>query len=137
MAFAQPGQMQTERDFNQQGEESSPVHLEGRYGRRATKWFSFDLPVEAGHPMSLVVTFSNDGRRKGSFDVLVEGKKVGEQSTDRHSPEQEIHFFDVEYPLPAELITGKQKVTVRFEAPAGSDIPGVFGIRMVRTDQAR
>src|SRR5499427_6086021 len=137
VAFAQPGQMQTERDFNQQGEESSPVHLEGRYGRRGTKWFSFDLPVEAGHPMGLVVTFSNDGRRKGSFDVLVEGKKVGEQSTERHSPEQEIHFFDVEYPIPAELIEGKQKVTVRFEAPAGSDIPGVFGIRMVRTDQAR
>jgi len=37
VAFAQPGQMQTERDFNQQGEESSPVQLEGRYGRRGTK----------------------------------------------------------------------------------------------------
>ena len=137
VAFAQPGQMQTERDFNQQGEESSPVHLEGRYGRRGTKWFSFDLPVEAGHPMSLVVTFSNDARRKGSFDVLVEGKKVGEQSTERRSPEQELRFFDVEYAIPSELIEGKQRVTVRFEASAGSDIPGVFGIRMVRADHER
>src|SRR5207237_4948864 len=77
VAFAQPGQMQTERDFNQQGEDSAPVQLMERYGRRGTKWFSFDLPVEAGHPMGLVVTFSNDARRNGSFDVLVDGKKVG------------------------------------------------------------
>lgn len=137
VAFAQPGQMQTERDFNEQGEESSPVHLEGHYGRRGMKWFSFDLPVEAGHPMELLVTFSNDGRRKGTFDVSVEGKKVGEQSTERRSPEQEVRFFDAEYAIPPELIEGKQKVTVRFEATAGSDIPGVFGIRMVRADQAR
>lgn len=128
--------MQTERDFNQQGEETSPVHLEGHYGRRGAKWFSFDLPVEAGHPMGLLVTFSNDARRKGSFDVLVDGKKVGEQATERRSPEQDVRFFDVEYAIPSELIQGKQKVTVKFEASAGSDIPGVFGIRTVRADQA-
>ena len=132
----QPGQMQTERDFNEQGEESSTVHLEGRYGRRATKWFSFYLPVETGHPMSLMLTFSNDARRKGSFDVLVEGEKVGEQSTERRSPEQDVQFFDVEYAIPSDLVEGKKKVTVRFEAPTGGDIPGVFGIRIVRADQA-
>jgi DUF1680 family protein len=137
VAFAQPGQMQTERDFNQQGEESSPFQLEGRYGRRGTKWFSFDLPVEAGHPMGLMVTFSNDARRKGSFDVLVDGKKVGERATERRSPEQDVRFLDMEYAIPPELIEGKQKVTVRFEAEAGSDIPGVFGIRMVRAGQGR
>ena len=117
--------MQTERDFNQQGEESSPVHLEGRFGRRGTKWFSFDLPVDAGHPMGLMVTLSNDARRKGSFEVLVDGKKVGEQDTERRSPEQDVRFFDVEYPIPSELTEGKQKITVRFEASTGSDIPGV------------
>jgi hypothetical protein len=87
--------------------------------------------------MGLMVTFSNDTRRKGSFDVLVDGKKVGEQSTERRSPEQDVRFFDAEYPIPPELIEGKQKVTVRFEAAAGSDIPGVFGVRIIRADVAR
>ncbi len=137
VAFAQPGQMQTERDFNEQGEDTSPVQLEERYGRRGTKWFSFDLPVESGHPMSVLVTFSNDARRSGSFNVLVEGQKVGTQTTDHRSPEQDIRFFDVEYPVPAELVAGKQKITVRFEAAPGSDIPGVFGIRMIRADAPR
>src|SRR5262249_3298920 len=137
VAFAQPGQMQTERDFNQQGEDTSPVQLEGHYGRRGTKWFSFDLPVDSSHLMTLVVTFSSHARRKGSFDVLGEGKKVGEQTTERRSPEQDVRFFDVECLIPFELIGGKPKVTVRFEAAAGNDIPGVFGIRMVRVDADR
>lgn len=137
VAFAEPGQIQTERDFNEQGEETSPVQLMGRSGRRGLKWFSFDLPVEASHPMELVVTFSNDARRTGSFDVLVDGKKVGGQATERRSPETDVRFFDVEYAIPPELVEGRQKVTVRFEASAGSDIPGVFGIRTVRTDATR
>jgi DUF1680 family protein len=138
VAFAQPGQMQTERDFNEQGEDTMTFQEEGHYGRRGTKWFSFDLPVEAAHPMTLVVTFSNDGYRKGSFDILVDGKKVGEREIERKSPEQPVRFTDVEYALPAELVQGKQKVTVRFEAgSAGGGIPGVYGIRMIRGDAER
>src|SRR5207244_7471130 len=60
VALAQPGQMQSERDFDEQGEESSPVELMGQYGREAAKWFSFDLPVDAAHPMVLLVPYSND-----------------------------------------------------------------------------
>ena len=137
VAFAQPGQMQTERDFNQQGEDTSPVQLEGRFGRQGRKWFSFDLPVDSSHPMVLIVTYSNSGFRKSSFDVLVEGKKVGEQTSPRRSPEQEVRFFDVEYAIPAELLKDKTKVSVRFEAADGNVISGVYGIRMVRGDAER
>jgi DUF1680 family protein len=137
VAFAQPGQMQTERDFNEQGEDSSPLQLELRFGRRATKWFSFDIPVDSAHPMSLVVTYSNEARRNGTFNVLVEGKRVGVQKTERRSPEQDVVFFDVEYPIPVDLFTGKQKVTVRFEAAEGGEVSGVFGIRMIRADAPR
>ncbi len=137
VAFAQPGQMQTERDFNQQGEETSPVQLFGRYGRQGTKWFSFDLPVDTTRANTVIVTYSNDARRKGSFDILVDGKKVGEQTIERRSPEQDVRFFDVEYPLPPELVKDKQKVTVRFEATNNGSIPGVFGIRVVRAGAMR
>ena len=130
--------MQTERDFAQQGEDSSPVQLNGRYGRQASKWFSFDLPVEASSPMKLIVTFSNEVRgRKGACDVLVDGKKLGEQTADRRTPEQDPKFWDVEYPLPADLVSGKQKVTVRFQAQEGAVVPAVFGIRVVRANAAQ
>jgi hypothetical protein len=69
--------------------------------------------------------------------VLVDGKKVGEQTGQRRSPEQLIQFFDVEYRIPADLIANKTKVTVRFEAANGRSTPSVFGVRMVRSDMER
>jgi hypothetical protein len=126
--------MQSERDFNQQGEDSQPLQINGRYGRQAKKWFSFDLPVEDAKVMAVVVTYSNDSRRNTTVDVLADGKKVGEQSFERRTPEQDIKFFDVQYVLPADLVKGKQKVTIRFEGRDGSIAPGVFGIRIVRAE---
>jgi len=138
VGFAQPGQMQSERDFAQQGEDTSPVQLMGRFGRQATKWFSFDLPVDPAHPMLLVVTYSNDARaRKGEFNVLADGTQLGQQTMGRRSPEQDVRFFDVEYALPAEVVKDKQKITIRFEATEGNMIPGVFGVRTVRADAIR
>lgn len=143
VSFAQPGQMQTERDFNEQGENSTPVQIPGKFGRRAMKtdpastapvWFSFDLPVDAAHPMKLVVTYSNDARTNCNFQVLVDDTKLGDQACERRTPDQDARYFDVAYPLPAELVQGKQKVTVRFDAGAGNEISGVYGIRIVRAD---
>jgi DUF1680 family protein len=137
VGFVQPGQMQAERDSNQQGEGSAPVRVENRFGRNASKWFSFDLPVDSAHPLVLIVSYSNDNAGQTACDVLVEGKKVGEQTGTRRSPEQEVRFYDVEYRVPADLVADKKKVTVRFEATNGRSTPSVFGIRVVRTDMER
>ena len=135
IGFAQPGQMQAERDFAEKGEDTSPVQLQGRYGRQGNGWFSYELPVDPASAATLVVTYSNDARgRKGDFDILVDGTKVGEQTIERRSPEIDLRFFDVKYALPLDLTKGKQKVTVRFQAKDGASIPGVFGIRTVRAD---
>jgi DUF1680 family protein len=134
LAFVQPGGTEAERDLNQQGEDTSPIRVEGRVGRRAGKWFSVDLPIDPAQHLTLVVTFSNDARQDTKFDILVDGRKVGEQAAERRSPEQVVHFYDVRYALPAELVKDRKKVTVRFEAPAGNQVPGVFGIRIIRSD---
>ena len=135
IGFAQPGQMQAERDFAEKDEDSSPVQLQGRYGRQGNGWFSYELPVTPDAPAILVVTYSNDTRgRKGDFDILVDGTKIGEQTIERRTPEVDVKFFDVKYALPLDMVKGKQKVTVRFQAKEGAAIPGVFGIRTVRAD---
>jgi hypothetical protein len=128
IAFVQPGGQEAEKPFNQQGEETSIVRAEGRPGRRAAKWFSYDLTASA-QPRALVVTYNSDNRRPRSFDILVDGRKVGEQRIDQSSVSR---FFDVEYPLPADLVQGKQKLTVRFEATAGNEVAPVFAVRLIR-----
>ena len=57
---------------------------------------------------------------------------MAEQHLDRSDPGR---FLDLTYGVPDELVRGKAKVTVRFQAKDGSQIAAVFGIRMVRADQ--
>jgi DUF1680 family protein len=134
VAYAQPGEMQPERDFNQQGEQSEPDRVMGRPARRGRDWFSFDLPVESDRPMAVVVTYYGDEWRKRTFEVLVEGRRVGEQVIERGGPPR---FFDVEYPVPIELTRDRGRVTVKFQATGGNEIAAVFGIRMIRADAER
>ncbi|MBI1875067.1 MAG: glycoside hydrolase family 127 protein [Acidobacteria bacterium] len=130
VAFVAPVDQQAERDANQQGEETSLVRPDGRPGRRAGKWFSYDVAVDPAQPLALVVTYHSDTRRARSFEILVDGQRVGEQTLPESS---ESRFFDVEYRIPAEIARGKQKVTVRFQAMTGSETAPVFGVRIVRS----
>jgi DUF1680 family protein len=129
VAFVQPGEMQPERDFNQQGENTTVARIGNRTGRTGRGWFSFDVPVDATKSNALVVTYHSDSRRPRTFDVLVDGQPLAQE---RFEASSDNRFVDREYPLPAALVKGKQKVTVRFQATSNNDIAAVFGLRVVR-----
>lgn len=138
VSFLQPGNVEKEKEFNQQGEETSADRMYGRTSRRAKKWFSFDLPVNAAYPLILLVTYHTEERAKRTFDVLIDGQLMGQQTLERFPPGSAAgRFFDIEYKIPAELVTGKQKVTVRFNATGGHEVGAVYGIRIVRADAER
>jgi DUF1680 family protein len=129
VAYLQPGEMQPERDFNQQGENTTIARLGLRTGRTGRGWFSFDMPVDPSRDNALVVTYHADSRRPRTFDILVDGRALAQERLDLSSDNR---YFDREYALPADMVRGKQKVTVRFQATGGNDIAAVFGIRVVR-----
>ncbi len=132
----QPGEIYSERDFNQQSEETAPVRIGGRPGRSARKWFSYDLPLAATQSLKLIATYHGEERATRTFEILVEGVRIGEQRIERHRPGSPTKsFFDVEYAVPAEAVKGKQKVTVRFQATGGNETAGVFGVRLVRAEK--
>jgi DUF1680 family protein len=135
VSFLQPGELEIERNFNQQGEATSPTRMMGRPGRNARKWFSFDLSADGARPMTLIATYHAEERAKKTFEILIDGIKVGEQTIERHRPGNGSKgFFDVEYPIPAEVTKGKQKVTVRFQATGGNETAVVFAVRLIRAD---
>jgi uncharacterized protein len=132
VSFAQPGEMQPERDFNFQGEQSYPVREAGRAGRVGRDWFSFELPVDAAKPMVLVVTYYSGGRpRDPNFEILVDGERIAEQTLEKSSP---AHFYDIQYAIPEKVIAGKTKATVRFQTSEGKQIGPVFGVRIITAD---
>jgi hypothetical protein len=137
VAYLEPGEAVFDRPFNfQGGEDSVPQRILGRPGRRGGSWFSYDVPVQADHPMTMILTFYSLDRRgtPASFDILIDGQVIATQDVDRSEPPR---FFDLEYEIPARLVAGKESVTVRFEAAEGSQIATVFGIRMIRGDDPR
>jgi len=137
VGFVQPGEMQPETDHNYQGEGATVARVMDRAARRGGKWFSFDVPVDPSHPTALIVTFNSDERQVRTFAILVDGKRVGEQTIDKRTPEQDPRFYDVEFPIPAETVQGKTKVTVRFQATNGNEIGIVCGLRLIRADAER
>jgi DUF1680 family protein len=135
IAYVEAGEVYFERDFNQQGEETTPLRNQGRPGRSARKWFSYDIPIDASQPLKLIATYHGEERANRTFEILVDGTRIGEQRIERHRPGSATKsFFDVEYAIPAAAVQGKQKVTVRFQATGGNETAGVFGVRLVRTE---
>jgi len=91
-------------------------------------FFAFNLKTVPGAANSLVVTYwgSDAGNRR--FDILVNGVRIAEQTLESNQPGQ---FFNVSYPIPANLTQGKPGITVRFQAKPGALAGGVFGVKVV------
>ena len=79
VAYVQPGEMQPERDFNQQGENTGVARVGQRTGRQGRGWFSYDVPVDPAKANVLVVTYHSDSRRPRNFDILVDGRPLAQE----------------------------------------------------------
>ena len=123
------GVEEAEKPFNPQGEGERTLRADGwRPGRRAAKWFSYDVAIDAARPIALVVTYNSDTWVPRSSDVLVNGRRVGHQTQE---PTSVSRFFDVEYAIPPEVVQGAPKLTVRFESTDGNETASVFGVRVI------
>lgn len=128
-----PGEQQSEHDHTLQSAASNTGDGPdgGPHWRDAAPggWFSFEVKTLPGVAQDLVCTYwgSEEGNR--NFDILVDGTKVASQSLLQNKPGQ---YFDAVYPLPVELVAGKDKITVRLQGQPGAMTGGLFGCRVVR-----
>jgi hypothetical protein len=134
IAYLEPGEAVFEGRFGYEGaDDASPYRIEGRPARTARTWFSYQIPVEPAQPMGLILTFYSDDRRysPADFQILIDGQVLAAHRLGRTDPPR---FYDVSFPIPAELLRGKNSVTVRFQAKQGSQVPAIFAVRMVRAN---
>ena len=95
-------------------------------------WFSYDLMVQPGRPAGLLCTYWGHETGARTFDICVNGTAITTQSLDGNHPED---FYDVTYPIPAELIKDATKITVTFKPHADNTAGGLFGIRTVKKEK--
>ncbi len=125
------GTFEVERNHSLQGENTSTGNFRGRAWRHATNggWFSYDLKIPAQGPAELLCTFWGSDRGNRTFDIIADGQKLATVDLEENRPGQ---FFDATFPIPAEAITGKRKVTIRFQGHPSNFAGGVFDVRILK-----
>lgn len=119
-----PGEQQSEMDHHVESERSRTGDFRDRKWRDASEggWFEFRMKALRDIPLVLRCTYWGDDDRR-EFDILVDGQQLATQKLRRNEPEK---FFDVEYAIPAEFLTGKADLTIRFQPRPGSIAGGLF-----------
>ncbi|MGA2863862.1 MAG: glycoside hydrolase family 127 protein [Verrucomicrobiota bacterium] len=134
--FVVPDREQSERDHQMHGERTEAGDLSDQKWRHATGggWFSWQMKVLPDQAQELSVTYWGSDGGDRVFDVLVDDQKIATQRLQDNQPGK---FFDQVYPIPAELLKGKSRVTVKFQAHQGAWAGGVFGARLLKAAQAK
>ncbi|HLP37253.1 glycoside hydrolase family 127 protein [Lacibacter sp.] len=125
------GEMQPERDHNLKATERSYVSdAMDRMGReaRSNNYFEFDMKVDESTNNSLLLTYIGDDKDR-VFDILVDGVKL---VTVEWKGGKTGKFYDIEYKLPASMVNGKTKITVKIDANHGKTAGRIFDVRTIK-----
>jgi uncharacterized protein len=122
---------ESERDHHGRGlNDNRRPWFEGRNGRESkTTPFGYTLKVDADSAVSLVTTYrAGDGRAR-TFDVLVDGQVVANETL----PLGPTELIDRKHPLPASLTRGKSSIAVTYRPHDNALTGAVFEIRTVKS----
>ncbi|MDN4068840.1 glycoside hydrolase family 127 protein [Paenibacillus vini] len=99
-------------------------------GTSGAAWLSYDMAVDPS-VTNYISTRYHSGDKGRTFNVYVDGKLIKEETIEAKTPDQ---FYDVRYEIPANLIAGKTKVTVKFANRGSSYVGRLFGTVSILKD---
>lgn len=134
--YVVPDREQSERDHTMRGEQTAAGDLGDHKWRHATGggWFSWQLKALPDQAQELWVTYWGSDGGNRVFDILVDDQKIATQRLENNKPDQ---FYDEIYRLPAELLKGKQTISVKFQAHPDAWAGGVFGARVMKSEAGK
>ncbi len=129
-----PGEQQSEIDHATASESSRTGDFNDRKWRDAHNggWFEYRLKFLRDTPQILRCTYWGDDAAGREFDIVVNGKPLATQKLEHNKPGK---FFDVDYPMPAALLSGKDTVTVRFQPRPGKIAGGLFHLSLLKSSR--
>jgi len=127
------GNAPSEQAHKLQQERSGTGAFQNRSWRDAHDggWFSYELTVDPKAKNAVLCTYWGDDANNRRFQIRVDGRKIADQKLEHEKPGA---FFDAAYPIPADLIGDKTKVTVRIQAEPGATAGGLFDLRIVNVE---
>ena len=129
--FFQPGEMQPERNHNFRDSKTWTGENKNRKFREVDRggWFSCEMKINRNEPANLVVEYWGGYTGSKTFDILVNETIIATENISNKKPGE---FLDVTYEIPENLLSGKNKITVKFVPHQGHRAGPVFGVRTVK-----
>lgn len=127
------GEQQPEIDHEVKSEQSYTGDAFGRKWRDARDggWFEFKMKVLPETLQLLRCTYWGGDQGNREFNILVDGEWLAFQTLEnKHSGQ----FFDVDYPFPAALLKGKDRISIRIQAKPGKIAGGLFGASIMKQE---
>jgi hypothetical protein len=126
-----PGDQASEAAHALKGEQTSTGVYNNHPWRHAVTggWWSWELKVAPG-PLALCCTYWGSDTGGRTFDVVVNDRVIATETLNVNKPNE---FYDVEYPLPDDLVMS-DKIVVKFQAHEGQFAGGVFGCAILKAE---
>jgi DUF1680 family protein len=126
------GEQQSEAGHNLQSSGSGKGIAYGEHYRDAgaNNWFEYDLATKGKtDSVSLMCRFNINDRGRMET-IYIDGVKLCDVTIPQ-SKSGVTSFYNIEYPVPASMLTGKTKITVKFQGSATTFAPGLYYLRLL------
>jgi DUF1680 family protein len=126
-----PGEQQPEVDHLMQSTNSyTGFHQEeGWRDARSGGFFSYNLMTQGIEDLYLMVRYWGNESGSRTFDILLDDQLLVTENVTGQWNKNE--FVDVEYPIPASMVAGKESITVKFQPKTNHVAGGVFYVRLL------
>lgn len=129
--FFQPGEMQPERNHNFKEKNTWIGENKNRKFREVGRggWFTCEMKINKNEPADLVVEYWGGYTGGKTFDILIDETIIATENISGKKPGE---FINVIYKIPNELLSGKNKILVKFLPHEGHRAGPVFGVRTIK-----
>src|SRR5436190_12442260 len=130
--FVAPGEQQPEADHLMQKQNSNTGNQHDEFWRdaRDNGFFSYELSTNNETDLTLRVKYwgAEWGNRK--FEIYIDDKKI--ITEDNTGKWNQSKFQSIEYAIPDEMIKGKNKVRIKFQALPANTAGAVYYLQLIR-----
>ncbi|MES2648787.1 MAG: beta-L-arabinofuranosidase domain-containing protein [Bacteroidota bacterium] len=130
--FVAAGEQQPEADHGMEWKKSAGGVFHEEFYRNAfdSGYFSYNLATKGQTDISLSVRYYGDETGIRKFDIYIDDQKLATESLGGKWKDQKFH--NVSYSIPAEMLQGKEKIKVKFQALPKTATGGIYYIRLLK-----
>jgi hypothetical protein len=96
-------------------------------------FFTYRMKPSGKSELALRVRYWGNEGGKRAFSIFIDDTLLTDENVGGKWNKEE--FVDVEYPIPASMIDGKEFIKVKFQSNKGNTAGGVYNLRLVAPEK--